>query len=139
MLKGCFEGIFTKKKLQSRNFYSTFRDDSNIKHKLDQPQMPQLNGKNYDGWIIRMKALYFSQDTWNLVENGLAKAADAITYNVLTQEKRICGETVGRKTRKPYSTSFKLCMSSYFQGFQQQQSPSELGVFSIKSMKAWKK
>jgi len=64
--------------------------------------MPQFEGENYDCWIIAMKALSSSQDTWNLVENGFAKAADAITYNVLTQEKN----DLLRDSRKKDSKAF---------------------------------
>ena len=32
-----------------------------------------------------MKALFSSQDIWDLVENGFQEAADATTYNALSQ------------------------------------------------------
>ena len=35
-----------------------------------------------------MKALFSSQEIWELVENGLQEPADAATYNALTQEER---------------------------------------------------
>lgn len=37
---------------------------------LNNPQIPHFNGKNYDYWSITMKALFLSQDIWDLVENG---------------------------------------------------------------------
>ena len=54
---------------------------------LTNPQLPQFNGKNYDYWAITMKALFSSQDIWELVENGFQEPTDAAAYNALTQTK----------------------------------------------------
>lgn len=37
---------------------------------LSNLQISQFNGKNYKYWFITMKALFYSQDIWDLVENG---------------------------------------------------------------------
>ena len=51
-------------------------------------QLPQFNGKNYDYWEITMRALFSSQDLWELVEDGLEELADEQAYNALTQIKK---------------------------------------------------
>ena len=35
-----------------------------------------------------MKALFSSQDIWDLVENGFQEPADATAYNVLSQQEK---------------------------------------------------
>ena len=55
---------------------------------LNNPQIPQIIGKNYDYWAIAMKALFSSQDIWELADNGFQEPTDATTLNALTQEKR---------------------------------------------------
>eukprot|EP00253_Pinus_taeda_P019205 PITA_19205 len=52
------------------------------------PQIPQFNGKNYDYWAITMKALFSSQDIWDLVENGFQEPTDEATYNALSQQEK---------------------------------------------------
>ena len=47
-------------------------------------QLPQFNGKNYDYWAITMRALFTSQDLWELVEDGLEEPVDEQAYNALT-------------------------------------------------------
>ena len=54
---------------------------------LNNPQIPQFNGKNYDYWAITMNTLFYSQDIWKSMENGFQEPADAATCNYLTQEK----------------------------------------------------
>ena len=51
-------------------------------------QFPQFNGKKYDYWEIKMRALFASQDLWELVEYGLEEPADKQAYNALTQAKK---------------------------------------------------
>ena len=41
-------------------------------------QLPQFNGKNYDYWAITMRALFSSQDLWELVEDGFEEPTDEI-------------------------------------------------------------
>jgi len=33
-------------------------------------QLPQFHGKNYDYWAITMRALFASQNLWELIEDG---------------------------------------------------------------------
>jgi hypothetical protein len=63
-------------------------NNGSSKHKFDKPKITQFNGKNYDYWEITMKALFCSQDIWDLVENGYPKPADATTYNALSQAEK---------------------------------------------------
>lgn len=55
---------------------------------LKNTQITQFNGNNYDYWAITMKDLFFSQEIWDLVENGFPKLADAAEYNALTRAKK---------------------------------------------------
>eukprot|EP00253_Pinus_taeda_P002547 PITA_02547 len=50
--------------------------------------MPQFNGNNYDYWDITMKALFNSQDIWDLVDSGFQEPANVTTYNALSQAER---------------------------------------------------
>lgn len=47
-------------------------------------QLPQFNGKNYDYWSITMRALFISQDLWELVEYGFEEPEDENEFNNLT-------------------------------------------------------
>ena len=51
-------------------------------------QLPQLNGKNYDYWAITMRALFSSQDLWELVEEGFEEPADENVFTRLTQAEK---------------------------------------------------
>ena len=51
-------------------------------------QLPQFNGKNYDYWAITMRALFASQDLWELVEDGFEEPTDENAFNALTQTKK---------------------------------------------------
>ena len=51
---------------------------------LANPQIPQLNG-----WAIKMKALFSSQDIWDLVENGFQEQMQQHTIPYLNH-KDIC-------------------------------------------------
>ena len=51
---------------------------------LNNPQIPQLNGKNYDYWAITMRALFASQDIWEMVEQGFQEPIDEIALAALT-------------------------------------------------------
>ena len=48
-------------------------------------QLPQFNGKNYDYWAITMRAMFASQDLWELVEDGFEEPIDENEFNALTQ------------------------------------------------------
>jgi len=47
-------------------------------------QLTQFNGKNYDYWAITMRALFASQDLWELVEYGFEEPANEDEFNGLT-------------------------------------------------------
>ena len=47
--------------------------------------LPQFNGKNYDYWSITMKALFTSQELWELVEDGFEEPANEVEFLLLTQ------------------------------------------------------
>ena len=51
-------------------------------------QLPQFNGKNYDYWAITMRALFASQDLWELVEYGFEEPANEEEFIGLTQVER---------------------------------------------------
>eukprot|EP00253_Pinus_taeda_P023579 PITA_23579 len=51
-------------------------------------QLPQFNGKNYDYWAISMRALFASQNLWELVEYGFEEPADENEFNRLTQAEK---------------------------------------------------
>ena len=42
-------------------------------------QLPQFNGKNYDDWEITMRAMFSSQDLWELVEDGFEETIDEMS------------------------------------------------------------
>jgi len=51
-------------------------------------QLPQFNGKNYDYWAITMRALFASQDLWEIVEDGFEEPADENEFNRLTPAEK---------------------------------------------------
>jgi len=51
-------------------------------------QLPQFNGKNYDYWAITMRALFASQDLWELVDDGFEEPVDENEFNRSTQAEK---------------------------------------------------
>ena len=51
-------------------------------------QLPQFNGKNYDYWAITMRALFASQDLWEIVEDGFDEPTNENEFNRLTQAEK---------------------------------------------------
>lgn len=51
-----------------------------------QPQVPQLSKDQYEDWCIKMKALFGSQDLWEIVNDGFENPSDE-TKAALTKEK----------------------------------------------------
>jgi len=51
-------------------------------------QFPLFNGKNYHYWEITMRALFSSQDLWELVEFGFEEPANEDEFNGLTQAEK---------------------------------------------------
>ena len=55
---------------------------------LGNVHLPQFNGKNYDYWSITMRALFVSQELWELVEDGFEEPANEVEFLLLTQAER---------------------------------------------------
>ena len=68
-------------------------------------QLPQFNGKNYDYQEITMRALFASQDLWELVENGFDKPADENEFDDLTQAEK---DLLKSDTKKDLKALFYL-------------------------------
>ena len=51
-------------------------------------QNPIFTGKNYEYWSLTMKALFRSQDVWEIFQHGYAEPADMTAYNNLTQAQK---------------------------------------------------
>lgn len=77
---------------------------------LTNPQLPQFNEKNHEYREIMMRALFSSQDIWELVENGYREPIDATTLATLTVVER----NVLKENRKNDSKAlFYLFQSVY--------------------------
>lgn len=61
---------------------------TNTSMSIGNTQLPQFNGKNYDYWAITVRALFSSQDLWELVEDGFEEPADENAVNALTQAEK---------------------------------------------------
>ena len=61
---------------------------ANTSTSMGNNQLSQFNGKNYEYWAIKMRAMFSSQDLWELVEDGLEKPADEQAFNALTQAEK---------------------------------------------------
>ena len=81
---------------------------------LTNPQIPQFNGKNYDYWAITMKALFSSQDIWDLMENGFQEPADGATYNALSQQEKDLLRDNRKKDSKALFYIFQVVHESVF-------------------------
>eukprot|EP00253_Pinus_taeda_P006913 PITA_06913 len=78
------------------------------------PQLPQLNGKNYDYWAITMRALFASQDLWELVEYGFEEPADENEFNRLTQAEKDLLKRNRKKDSKALVFLYQLVHESVF-------------------------
>ena len=72
--------------------------------------LPQFNGKNYDYWSITMKALFSSQDLWEIVEDGFYEPADE---NELDEELLKSNK---KRIQEPSTFCIKQCMRVCFLG-----------------------
>ena len=68
-------------------------------------QLPQFNRKNYDYWEITMRALFASQDLWELFEDGFEEPADENSFNALTQVEK---DLLKRNRKKDSKAIFYL-------------------------------
>ena len=48
---------------------------SNIGMRINQSSIPIFDGENYNYWSINIKTLFFSQEIWDLVENGYEESS----------------------------------------------------------------
>lgn len=74
-----------------------------------------------------MKALFSSQDIWDLVENGFQEPADATAYNALSQKERDVLRDNSKKDSKALFYIFQVVHEIIFQRF----------VAAMKSKKVW--
>ena len=61
-----------------------------------------------------MKALFSSQDIWDLLENGFQEPANAAAYNALSQQERDFLRDNKKKDSKPLFYIFKAVHESIF-------------------------
>ena len=61
---------------------------SQHKHEYGKYSTPTIQWENYDYWAITMRAMFASQDLWELVEDGLQEPADENAFNALTQAEK---------------------------------------------------
>ena len=77
-------------------------------------QLPQFNGKNYEYWAITMRALFASQNIWELVEHGFQEPTDATMLNSLTTTERDLLKGNGNKDSKALFYIFQALHESIF-------------------------
>ena len=72
---------------------------------MENTQLPQFNGKNYDYWAITMRAMFASQDLWELVKDDFEEPADEQAFNALTQAEK---DLLKRNRKKDSKALFYL-------------------------------
>ena len=77
-------------------------------------QLPQFNGKNYDYWEITMRALFASQDLWELVEYGLEEPTDEQEFNALTHAEKYFLKSNMKKDSKSLFYLYQAVHESVF-------------------------
>ena len=77
-------------------------------------QLPQFNGKNYDYWAITMRALFVSQDLWELVEDGFVEPVDEQAFNALTQAEKDILKSNRKKDAKALFLLYQAVNESVF-------------------------
>ena len=77
-------------------------------------QLPLFDGKNYDYWAITMKALFASQDLWEIVEDGFEQPADENEFNRLTQAKKDLLKSNRKKDSKALVFLYQAVHESVF-------------------------
>ena len=77
-------------------------------------QLPQFNGKNYDYWAITMRALFASQDIWELVEYGFEEPATEEEFIGLTQAEKELLKSNKKKDSKALVFLYQAVHESVF-------------------------
>eukprot|EP00253_Pinus_taeda_P013979 PITA_13979 len=77
-------------------------------------QLPQFNGKSYDYWAITMRALFTSQDLWELVEYGFEEPPDENEFNRLTQAEKYLLKSNMKKDSKALIFLYQAVHESVF-------------------------
>ena len=77
-------------------------------------QLPQFNGKNYDYWAKTMRALFASQDLWEIVEDGFEQPADENEFNNLTQGEKDLLKSYKKKESKALFFLYQAVHGSVF-------------------------
>lgn len=77
-------------------------------------QLPLFDGKNYDYWAITMKALFASQDLWEIVEDGFEQPADENEFNNLTQGEKDLLKSHKKKDSKALFFLYQAVHGSVF-------------------------
>ena len=76
--------------------------------------LPMFNGKNYDCWSITMRALFVSQELWELVEDGFEEPANEVEFLLLTQEERESLKNNKKKDAKALFFLYQVVHESLF-------------------------
>jgi len=77
-------------------------------------QLLQFNGKNYDYWAITMRALFASQDLWELVEYGFEEPTNEEEFNGLTQAEKELLKSNKKKDSKALVFLYQAVHESVF-------------------------
>lgn len=77
-------------------------------------QFPQFNGKNYDYWAITMRALFASQDLWDLVEYRFEEPRYEKEFNNLTQAEKDLLKSNRKKDSKALVFLYQAVHESVF-------------------------
>ena len=81
---------------------------------MENTQLPQFNGKNYDYWEITMRALLTSQDLWELVEDGFEEPEDGQAFNALTQTQKYFLKSNRKRDSKTLFYLYQVVHESIF-------------------------
>ena len=87
---------------------------ANTSTSMGNTQLPQFNGKNYDYWEITMRALFASQELWELVEYGLEEPVDGKEFNSPTQAKKYFLKSDRKKDSKALFYLYQAVHESIF-------------------------
>ena len=102
-------------------------------------QLPQFNGKNNDYWVITMRALFASQDLWELVEDGFEESTEENSFNALTQEEKDLLKSNRKKNSKALFYLYQVVHESMFPRIEAAKSPRMHGIPSRLLIKVWRR